>query len=1260
MEDVAAAMITRSYAFMKFSGTPHRFLACAMFGVLLWASGSAQAGTNLNPFAGPTKQSLLPFQVSQAEEAPASAPAQPSPTPKSIASPSTPTPKAQSTTALQCTRDEECKEGTICNWGTCQAFERTLDILLYRQTGPKTAFLPFYWSRQGNPGYRILAPLYFHTWDAITHYRIVAPFYWRFEDYLKQRVVLVIPPYSQTTEPNARSFAVWPIFYYSTKFGWAAPLLLSFALGNPDKGTSFGMATPLCFWKRSEKSAFSWIFPLNFYWRSEEDRNLLTLPLFYRNTHPSGGTLATVLGYSSVDKEATTGSFLWLYWYGRVKSSNFDVLFPLLWSFRSPNSNFTLLPPVFHYRDAGYTLGSAGLLAWWGRDDTKGSNWQLVPPFLFRSVSNFGKKAYYLWPFGSYSRNDDAQSRHLTMLLPPILHHRDPSGSLDFDLLYYRRVNALTNTHTTLAWLYYHREDPAGSTRAILPLYWQYSDARSGATAHTLLPFYFRRNAPDETLTAGGLFPVWFYSRSFRDGGSSAGLFPLAFFGSRGSRSHAIVFPLFWRFRDEKTASTLLFPVFYNAYGPDHSNTTIFPLLYFQGQQSERRYRFQIPFYFHVADDALKTATTVVPPLFFHHRTAHGSAAGILPFVYWGSGPTKRHVAFFPLFWYFRDDVQDRTTTVVANYLHRRHGTEVTDALFPLFHYRRGARPGGSEEFSLTLFPFFHQNRNANRTIFASPLGAWTRSKERQLGFLGPYVWYRSSTVAAQGIPLLFLDHTQLDTQKRTRMWGPVVAIDTPHQTARIVFPFWGRYQSSTEEGTYVFPTFFRRHTRDGYHLTTLFPFYWRSRWPTGHTSVYGPYFSHSSTDNTSSGLLPFYVSSKSKQRDWFISPLWIRKKNHETQTQTDVSLLYYASSKPDSGFRLILPLWWQSWNRNQKTTIGFPLYWHFANTQTKSQNTLIGPYYSARNDTERTQGLLPFFWYSHDPIQHHSSLGLLPLFYSGRTAQTRTFLTLPFGFKTAPDKTTFYVGNFVWHDTWKSRFHTFFPLYLSFTNKAAEKKTLVVPLLFYYAQTTPERSFQTLAMLFWRKTTVTSSLTMGIPFYFDFHDYYQSRFTMALPLFAHYRNEESKQSYTLAPLFYRRTGPTDSTTIGFPLYWRFASEERSTTVFFPFYVGIRRPTWNMHYVFPNIYYRKGLGAEAGTSHLFIFPFWESQIKRPGDYMWETLLGIVGWERIGRNRFLKLLFIPFELEPAPAAKTAWYGKPLRQERTARSLDVRTW
>src|SRR6185436_5898078 len=103
--------------------------------------------------------------------------------------------------------------------------------------------------------------------------------------------------------------------------------------------------------------------------------------------------------------------------------------------------------------------------------------------------------------------------------------------------------------------------------------------------------------------------------------------------------------------------------------------------------------------------------------------------------------------------------------------------------------------------------------------------------------------------------------------------------------------------------------------------------------------------------------------------------------------------------------------------------------------------------------------------------------------------------------------------------------------------------------------------------------------------------------------------------------------GPTDSSTVVFPLIWDFRGGDRRTTVVFPFYMGFQRTTWEGRYIFPNIWYRTGLGTDAGTSRFWFFPLWESAVKRPGDYMWEALLGLFGWERIGRNRYLKLFFI---------------------------------
>jgi hypothetical protein len=1244
----------------------------------------AAAVPNLDPFASPGG-TPSPFHVAQAEEEPVPAPAAAAPQPAESGPAVSGEPEAKSEASAPslpaavpsggaapvkpqgqlCSRDDQCPANTICEDGTCQPFERSIDILLYRKEGRSTRFLPFYFSQRGNPGHRVIAPLYFHFWSPESRTQIVAPFYWRVEDHLKQRVVMVVGLYSQTQQPDARSWALWPFFYFSTKFGWASPIpLFSFRAGDPDHGKSFGAWFLLYWWKRSpdskfdlvfpvaiskrsKESSFTWIAPLNFNWRNRDESSLLSLPFFYRKSKPEGGTLVSWLGYSSVEGQAAKGSFWWLYWYGRSKSSSYDVVFPILWSFRSPTANTTVLPPLFHFRSRGSTVGTFALLGWWASDAKKRSSWQLAIPFYFRRSTEGGAKTFHLWPVGTYRRDDQAGSRYLTLLVPPIFYWRDRTAATDFWLLYYRRHDMVADAHTTILGPYYRRDDPAGETRSVFPLFWYFRDAATGATAHSLLPFYFRRNSPDEKLTAAGIFPLWGYYRRFRDGGVSAGLFPVAFFGSRKDRSHSIVFPLFWRFRKAEAVSTLVLPFYYAASDRHTSTRMVFPV-YFAGHDGADRYRFVFPVYWNVVDGRAGTDTTVALP-YFRHQDRRGYAAGLLPLFYWGGGGQRRHFALFPVFWWFRDDAQDRTTTVVANYLHRRHGGETTDAFFPFFHWRRGVKPGGADETSLTIFPLFHYRRDPGRSLFASPVGIWSRTRDRQVGFLGPYFWYRDQTVAARAVPLLFLDHTQLDTGKRTRMWGPVVALDGPEQRTRAVVPFWAHYRNPKEEGTYVFPTFFRLRKSDGYRLDTFFPFLWLSRSPTSHATVIGPYFTRHSPAGSSAGLLPFYYFSRTPKSDLTVTPLFVSRRNHERHSSWILGWLFYQSRSQDAMFRTVVPLWWQQRDRHHSWTVGFPLYWHGADHDANTSRSVLGPFYWARNGSERTRGFLTA-WYSRDEQNGSASNALLPLFYERHSSSSLTMLTLFFGYSRKPDSHWWYFGPVV-------------PLGVYHRNDVTETRTVIIPPLLHYSRTSPERSLSSWLLLFWHRRSITSSDFYGLPLIYDFHAYHRSRLTMVVPLFFRYQNQASGKTTTLAPLFFRTSSPADATTVAFPLVWRFWSPERSTTLVFPFYVGVRRPTYTASYVFPNIYYRKGLGSDAGTSHLLVFPFWESQVKRPGDYMWEALLGVVGWERIGRNRFLKLLFIPFELEAAPAAKTAWYGKPPkrpREEHVARGLDIRAW
>jgi hypothetical protein len=584
----------------------------------------------------------------------------------------------------------------------------------------------------------------------------------------------------------------------------------------------------------------------------------------------------------------------------------------------------------------------------------------------------------------------------------------------------------------------------------------------------------------------------------------------------------------------------------------------------------------------------------------------------------------------------------------------------VTDALFPLLHWRRGARPGQPAESSFTLFPLVHYRQTPTSTVFASPVAAWGRGPERKGGFAGLYFWYQSKTIAASGVAPLYFDVTRLRTGERTRMIGPWFQVDGPGHSANLLFPLFGRYRDQKESGTYVFPTFFHRRTTDGYALDTLMPLFWISSAPGYSTTVIGPFFRRTSPGGGSMGLLPLFVQASNEHRNYLAAPLFYYRRNHDEGTTHFFAPLIFHSSTPESHTTVGFPLWFSGHKKERSYAVGFPLFWHFANSKEDTSLTLAGPVLWSHNGPWHTRGLMPLLWYSRNGAGSGSN-AFLPLFYERHSPTDQTVLTVPFGYHSAPDRKWFYIVPFVYKDGWDSSFWTLFPLVFRHVDKVAEARTTVIPPLLFYNRNSPGRSLTGLALLFWRNRNITSSTTLGLPLYYDINSYHEKRLTMFLPAVLRYRNEVTQNTYWMTPISYSRTSPTDSTTVVLPLVWDFNSPDRRTTFFFPFYAGFRRPTWKAHFVFPSIWYRTGLGADAGTSRFFFFPFFESAVKRRGDYMWEALLGLVGWERIGRNRYLKLFFYPFELQAIPAGQTAWKGpRPTPRTIRARGLNTNIW
>jgi hypothetical protein len=1227
---------------------------------LALAAAPRPAAADTSPFFRPQRISVDPFRVSQAAPTPAPAPAAAAP--------------------QSCRADSECPAGTYCQDGVCRAVERRISVLIFQKEGPVTRLLPIFWSRTGTPGYWVLAPFYWHFWSSEDNSRIVFPFYWRFEDYRAHRVVTVVPPYAHTKQPDAESWAVWPLFYGSTRFGWAAPLLGSFRINNPAQGSAFGSYLFLYWWsrgpargfdlgfplfvsKRSQESAFTFALPLNFYWRSGNDKNLLALPLFYRNWHPKGSTFVSPLGYSSTaEGGAYRGSALWVYWYGRRSDSQYDVLFPVLWSFRSPASSTTVFPPILHVRRQTSSFTTVFPIVWAASDDADGSQWKLILPLYFSRTRDHGRYHQWLTPLGGGSRNDDTSSRSLTFLIPPLIWRHDRQREFESYLLLYWRYRDLVNgASTTVVGPYFSFDDPTGSTRVGFPLFWYFRDNAQDATAHSFIPFYFHRRNPDESTTAAGVFPFWAYHRSFSDGGSSSGLTPLAFFGSRDGRTHAVIPPLlFFHFSDPRASSTVSFPFFYRFAHQHSSNLGVIPLLYFQGHDHEDSYHFQIPFFWRFHDGEKDTTTTALVPLGFWRSRPDGWAAGLGPLLFAGGGGPRRHFVLFPLFWHFEDDTQDKSTTVFLNYLHRRQGDETTDALFPILHWRRGAKPGKPAETSFTLFPLVHYRHTPDSSVFASPLAAWGSGPRRKGGFVGPYFWYQSRDLAGKGLLPLYFDVTRLRTGERTRMIGPWFQLDAPGHSAQVLFPLAAHYRDEAESGTYVFPTYFHRQTKAGYELNSFLPLFWLSHAPGYSTSIVGPYYHTRSPEGSATGLVPLFIQASNQHRSYLAMPLFVHHSNFDAGTSHFFAPLIFHSSTPDTHQTVGFPLWFSGHKKEHSYDVFFPLFWHFANQKEDTSFNLAGPFMWSHAGPWHTRGIMPVLWFSRNGAGSGSD-ALLPLFYERHTPTDQLFVTLPFGFRSAPAGKWFYIIPFVYKDGWDKSFWTLFPLVFRSVDSVTETRTTVIPPLLFYNRNTPGRSLTGALLLFWRQRSITSSMTLGLPLFYDVHSFHDSRLTMFLPLMLRYHNELTENRYFVTPISYFRSSPTDGTSVIFPLVWDFRGPERRTTFVFPFYAGFRRPLWSGHFVFPSIWYRTGLGTAAGTSRFFFFPFFESEVKRPGDYLWEALLGLVGYERIGRNRYLKLLFYPFELSPIPAAQAAWKGpRPLPRTMRARGVNASVW
>jgi len=92
-----------------------------------------------------------------------------------------------------------------------------------------------------------------------------------------------------------------------------------------------------------------------------------------------------------------------------------------------------------------------------------------------------------------------------------------------------------------------------------------------------------------------------------------------------------------------------------------------------------------------------------------------------------------------------------------------------------------------------------------------------------------------------------------------------------------------------------------------------------------------------------------------------------------------------------------------------------------------------------------------------------------------------------------------------------------------------------------------------------------------------------------------------------------------------FPFWWDFDGPNRRTVVAF------------------NSYYWKN--KTNGTYRFYFLPLFDFGRARPGDFQFNVLGGMFGYARVGRRRFLRLLFFNIPLPSVKRKKRAQRGGP---------------
>lgn len=839
----------------------------------------------------------------------------------------------------------------------------------------------------------------------------------------------------------------------------------------------------------------------------------------------------------SADGMIVDNNFLFLLWYKNNKIENKSSLgiFPVYWNFKSPNSHYNILAPIF--ASGTYNLNRSKFFAFtplYWHTKTPELKRNILFPVIWNKKSLNGQpkdNSTLILPIYWSKNTEDTNS---SVLFPLVWSLKNPDyKSFTIFPVFSKGTRDSTSKYFCFTPLLWHSENPQLKKTVLFPLWWKETDKENQSEQNIFFPVYWKLKNPNSDIAV--LFPLFWKVKDSNYSSKTFIPFISKGISSDSTRTHfaftpvywkftqfdkqqRILFPLFWNTRkgvgDDLKKTNVLFPIFVSHKTKTSKTSILFPLLLSFENQNYKSFTF-FPFYSKGASADSSGQYFAITPLLWHNENEFSKRTVLFPIIWqttlYKQFDTIQRNVFFPIYWKYKDSQKDNAI------------------LFPIIWNLR------SDLYrSFTLFPIFSKSVSSDSSrIFKEITPLYWRYEE-------------------PGVFLKLFFPFYLKTRK---------GLGDSMTENKILFPVYWKYKDFDTENKIIFPLIWKFSNYD-YKSFTFFPFVSKGQ----------------SRDSLNKYLAvtPLYWKTKNDttSRNVFFPIFWNKKTGTgENETKSNVLLPVFWSYKDiDDNIKVLFPIMWKINTSNYKSFTFFPFFSKGMSADSTYKHRVITPFlWHIDNHDVKQDVLFPIWWKRESGYgaQKVVSNNLLPLFFKTETIDTKRVILFPF------------VWKFI-NPYFKS--FTFFPFFSKGTRKDSSLHYFAFTPLLWQIET-PDSKFNLILPFFINKKTgdgenmTRASVLFPLFWYFKNKNYQASVF---FPIMWKFNSPEHK-SFTLFPFISKGStadGRREHKVIT-PFIWHIRNEDEINNVFFPLY-------WKK---------QSGTGDSLITSKVFVPLFWSHKEK---------------------------------------------------------------